>query len=1276
MRQERAGAQRPARRVGTLRRHDTARRNGSLQRHGSLQRRGSLRRRGTVLIMVVAVLGILFVAGAALLNVVTFSSRSLDAAKIDRENRDAVDAVERLVTRVLAESFINTDVIDPALPFGIPNSVNSQLVMHQPGRPDLPCAIDSSTNEPTDCVLALPAPVEVPGLHLMDVAEPVEANPGTGDWRCEYRLVSNLEAALDGRTLYSPVTATQGLGDDLTVTVNDPSAVQGMGGMYLRGSVPVMLRPGAVPSWRFYNDAVGDGALTSAEINLPLGSLAAELRRSLANRLRAGGGAVGAGPDALTLTLRVVPHGAMADLNASHPYLRRAALGFSYRFDPPFAPTEPTNEILFAGAPYLPEANEWFLRNRGALAPRGLPANRLIENLAPELLAPVTMNTQLYDTGTLNLTVLADPTSRRWWTFDPVADTATQTDSWRMLMYPENAAAGTYDVSHNVTTVSYDDLLMRSYVVETGTGPQDVITDLKAQDGNANGDVNYRDSQRFAIDNYPHFLSGSGDGLAGRLKVSLPYLDQYLKDIDLAGLAALSSGPRRGQKRLQFIRTIQDAFTLMLRNQPDFNLDGVPDPIVAREDSVKLSQLPPDERDIAVQAAMLTANLIDYADNNDDPQPVDVIDLSGNQVLGESDEPLVAYGFERQPFITEVYTSTTSIGPSNVKEAEEGSAIMAVELYNPYDRPIDLSSFELTDLNTMANTPNLESQVTANPLQRMRSLPLTGSIPGAPALPLNDPSRFVTFCGYGANCPNGGDANGGESIGDFGIDADSVIALVRVITYPNGTVEKIVVDQLNAGEAIEDPFSSITGDKPKLGKVSDGAAGEVVQVSIQRDTKPDFWRFTVPQTIALYDPTQPTPGVINHPSSNQELLDVNVHPPVFPVHLDLANSGSFALAFPTTGSMLLVSRYAHIYDATPYDNLGTSVISPFNRIKSGTPGNNLLSPTPDGREGNLFGRRDQIDNGRMPVFDVIPVVGARDRRIPTPPTPGESEGLDVLPWGQYVFDYFTAIPFEIGEPGLTNPVYLLTQAPYLKEFPPVDQSGLRVRGRVNINAASWTVLSAIPMLNVETFFPSGYQADLIAGLGNGREILGDDLAKAIVAYREARSAWTPTFDPGAYGQDRDPFSSAASTDADFYRPRRGFGFLTVGELLNVRHPSVNGASVRMDAGAIDQPSDVPITDNKARFEHAIANIVAMDDNWVTTRSHVFTIYGVIRGAHAPLPDLADPDYDAKLRSFNEANQKAIRFQSTVDRLPMIFGSRQPVRIGSRITGGYADVRSE
>jgi hypothetical protein len=54
----------------------------------------------------------------------------------------------------------------------------------------------------------------------------------------------------------------------------------------------------------------------------------------------------------------------------------------------------------------------------------------------------------------------------------------------------------------------------------------------------------------------------------------------------------------------------------------------------------------------------------------------------------------------------------------------------------------------------------------------------------------------------------------------------------------------------------------------------------------------------------------------------------------------------------------------------------------------------------------------------------------------------------------------------------------------------------------------------------------------------------------------------------------------------------------------------------------------------------------------------------------------DPDYDAKLRSFNEANQKAIRFQSTVDRLPMIFGSRQPVRIGSRITGGYADVRSE
>jgi hypothetical protein len=66
-----------------------------------------------------------------------------------------------------------------------------------------------------------------------------------------------------------------------------------------------------------------------------------------------------------------------------------------------------------------------------------------------------------------------------------------------------------------------------------------------------------------------------------------------------------------------------------------------------------------------------------------------------------------------------------------------------------------------------------------------------------------------------------------------------------------------------------------------------------------------------------------------------------------------------------------------------------------------------------------------------------------------------------------------------------------------------------------------------------------------------------------------------------------PLSSDRAADSDS---------LTVGELLNVRHPSVNGASVRMDAGAIDQPSDVPITDNK----RVSSTRSPMSSRWTTT----------------------------------------------------------------------------
>jgi DNA uptake protein ComE-like DNA-binding protein len=1261
MRQNRAGAQRPARRVGTLRRHDTARRNGSLRRHGSL------RRRGTVLIMVVAVLGILFVAGAALLNVVTFSSRSLDAAKIDRENRDAVDAVERLVTRVLAEAFIGPD--------GIPFAPESPLIMHKPGRPFEACD-DADPND--GCVLALPAPAEIPGVHpWLDVTEPID----TGD--AEYRLSSNIVAALQGEPMRQP--ASNANDTTLTIKVNQPE----VGGSLGQGFI---LNLQGEPE--FYNDAMGDGALTSVEMRLPAGVLPAELRRKLSDRLRSTF-APNASPDELTLTLRVIDHGAMVNLNDSHTYMKMVGLGLyddGIMQNMKQQSTQLTS--IMAGAPYIPESNEWILRNRGALMPLSVAPTRMVENLSVELFQAITPSDALYAAG-LDASLMAQPTSRRWWSYNPVADTAMDDDPWRVLMNPLNADEGTYDVSHNLTTVGHDDLFMRGYQI----AGQDILATIARDAQDSDGKVQSYDVNEgsFALDQYPQFLDGVDDLRRGRLKLSFPHLDK----IRLAN--RLPGGNFNPEDKKQVIRLVQDAFLVMLGQRTDFNGDG---------DATRDADGTPneaDERAIAVQAAMLAANFFDYADFEPGHTPVVVRDLNGNEVAGTSpnSQRLVVYGFERQPFITEVYSSTSSLERGNPPRvvAEESSALFVIELYNPYNETIALSDYELTDLNLSPDT-SVRDEISLDLVPRMRHQRLSDEIPGDATLSLDHPSRFKTFCcGYGATCPDGAIR---LSEDDFAFDKDSQVALLRTVIDPDGNPIKIIVDRfdLSGASVIPDPIGlQLLGpgtSAPELGEVSD-TEGETIAVAAQRDTSPGFWRFPVPRSVKVWGADEARLGEAN----SDETYTKSVQSDIYPVHLDvfIGNVGNsvtaeeqdyLTSAYPTTGSMLLVGRMAHVYEEVD-DGSGNlipgALTSPFNRTHG-----DLLGKIQKQQDKSILGQFDQIDNGRMPVFDVRPDVDLpRERNLDLSPlttggapevayVAGRVEGLEALPWGQLIFDYFTAVPFEVLCPDPTE----WTNPSCGREYPRVDQSGARVQGRVNINTASWRVLAGIPMIDLERL-PNAYREQLSRTVSASREILGEDLARAIVAYREARDEWRQggfvAGSVGRYGDHRSPYSSKDELSAE-YRPRMGYGFLTVGELLNVRDPEAAGFEEtqpqevpRFDAGANSFPRGATVeltgrTYPAASFEHAIANIVALDDNWVTTRSHVFTIYGVIRGAHAPLPASTDPDYDAKLRSFNEANQKAIRFQSTVDRLPMIFGSRQPVRIGSRITGGYADVRSE
>lgn len=1217
------------------------------------------RRRGAVLIMVVAVLGILFVSGAALLTVVTFSSRSVDAAKAERESRDAVDAIERLVAMKLRDGFLNAD--------GVPYALTTPLVMHQPGQPNMPCG------PATACVLALPTNGEQPGVHpWIDLSEPVEAASPSSE--SAFRLVSNLAAALDNRSVHTPAVAANNnvRPDAMTyaVPVNRPAAVPTAFG-FSQGAMPYARTDTDMPQWQFLNDADGDGVFDGIEIVLPPGTLPANVHRALADRLRPTIYPSGE-PDRLTVTLRIVPHGAMADLNNAHPYIKRMALGYSHTA---FG-GEPTNAVLFAGAPYLPSSNEWFLRNRGVLLPLNVQPTRLLENLAAELLAPQSSQSTLYASG-LNQAMLADPTLRRWWRYDPVADTASSNAAWRTLMDPTNASAGTYDVAHNLTTDTHDDLLMRGWVHPVSGLEMRAWVRSKDPAGGAA----YTMADRFAIDNYPMKLDGRDDPRLGRMKVSLPSLDAMLNTAS-AGL------PR-------VMHTLRDVFTLMLASRWDFDANGMPD----------FSQPPAEQAAIdrakAVYAAMLAANMVDYVDGvpmtmAQEHTAVPIVNSNGQPVVGASGQQLLAFGFERQPFITEIYTKVT---PSSVDPllVAEGASVFAIELYNPYDSDLSLNGFRLVDLaiedqnSAMSDTTDdLRDETSLSPLPRFDA-DLSGITILGGTRPLDDPARFVVICGHGTSCPDNG-SNTGNSVGDFAIDNKSVIALKRSVTAPSGTSIEIIVDQMYVADldtavvrrGASAPVPGTFSPDPDIG-VNPGVTGTVYEVSLQRDTAVPFWRFTVPKATKLFDPAEQTIGAVNHANA--------VDNTIYPVHLDVANTSSFTFAFPTTGSMLLLSRMAHIYDATPYDTTGgtnVSMVSPFNRVSPQLLGY-FQDATGADRERNIVGQFDQIDNGRLPVFDVRPDVDdARERTLMAAAVPGLVESWEALPWGQLIFDYFTAVPFEIGAPGFGNPVYLMTQAPYNRQFATVDQSGLRVFGRINLNAAPWKVISSLPMID-GALFPRPYKDQLERVLKSGRATLGDNLAKAIVAYREGRNPWNMSANPGNFEFDRNPYGAPSANVSDPslpypYRPRRGFGFLSVGELVDVRHPNAGiydatrpELANRFDADATMAPRDMLLASlpyPAASFEHAIANIVALDDNWVTTKSHVFTVYGVIRGSHHPLPDSSDAQYAAKLRSFRDADQNAIRFQSTLDRLPMLFGARQPERIGSRIMGGLVDERTE
>jgi hypothetical protein len=649
-------------------------------------------------------------------------------------------------------------------------------------------------------------------------------------------------------------------------------------------------------------------------------------------------------------------------------------------------------------------------------------------------------------------------------------------------------------------------------------------------------------------------------------------------------------------------------------------------------------------------------------------------------------QPKYVYGLERQPYITEVATFTVpganpGVDPTTI-------TARGVEIFNPHETDIDSTNqyylYEVDPTTGMGTA---------------HQIPLFG-IPGFFDSFKAGASPFTTFAsGDLAGLPINPTLADLTTVNPLQFMNGWTLYLVRRYTYPGEPYTEIVVDQFE-----------VAG--PNIAKEGVGVPDGIF--SVQRMAKQDSpWTATVPKTDEM-------------PQGTANLGDWNTFapvPPPHPVEVNFANLGSFSrpfnnpvdprhgsVSFPTTGSLLMLMRHANrsLQDYTPPSGNPVNDLAFTTRLIGGT-----TIPAP---ANVTFAAEQQIDNGRMPVFDE-PVLSGTDNNwysahhlAPFVTQQGEPGNLDMLPWGQLVFDYFTALPLSSPGPYFPSDPTKVA-APDSK--PRVDLDGLRVHGRININAAPWKVLAGLPFIPLEKI-PVPFKARMRRDLGfvkdtaadslnptaaevtvfdNDAARIGTELAQAIVAYRDLRqipgltpagtgnyATGMPTVTPPppatapiAYARG---WQSAAPTAS---MARRGTGFMSVGELANVRHLRAEAITpplpagfpksyYRIDAGFMDVD---PANNNTENFVEAVATLVALGD-WVTVRSQVFTVYGVLRGQMDP--NIVDPVLKEQERI--DLDSRALRFQETIDRLPTFLGEPVPSRIGDRSLTRYTDVHND
>lgn len=1252
------------------------------------------RERATVLVFVMAILGILFVTGIAFLTSIDQQAEIVQNQLEGDDQQVAVDEIAAFVEEEIVSSFIvgpgNIGDHESLSEFVTPGSANAN-----PG-----WTLDR-------VIMAQNSWAQLPGVHgTYAQIEPSNTIAGYA-YTSDFDLIRDRDFSAYSTTRDDVAVFLQSL-EERVYPVNEFEQERRAD---YRDGLSV--------------DADGDGVIDSRQYLIRDTDLSSDKYARIAAAVNDPGS-----PDGkIYLGLRIIPHGGLVNLNDSHPNLLDAVFGY----DDEWAPIAFTNAHPDRHGPYVPAIEEPALRRRGGmLPPAELVSSAIQGNPAADTDLQIggsgDFSTKLFPQNSpyFDGPETAHDGNHQYWPFD-LQGLGLQNFQERITPSEGNS----YDRRHLVTTVSHDDLLSRGAYIDIATqcaaNPtlyrnerMDVLALMASAVRQAQceeGDPGY-DGLAFEYLDYPHTIlsarrtedypepsPGSNpeatyselyveDGAVswcecddqtygtctndlrkGRIALSLPWLDSALAQPIVQGSDILQRTPERPISEEQRNNLIQEAFMMLLLNARSSSNNEWGRFVPTSDDcqfgnggyawnrtvTTQTGGPTPDWKHLSRQVAALTANMIDFMDADSVPTRIPVRNFEFTNSLqpvadlgmpyGGADSPEeYMYGLEEQPFFMRIAAALTT---DNMGDLDPSNSGYAVEIFNPYpdefERPLSTTDAARFHVQVGSDPPILiDSQIQANNSVIVYTDPgsVLGNIPGG--LRSID-GMFLEF------------------------EAGDTIYLLREVSYNNGPSTYIVIDEFEVSPTFVPMTTPDTSTTTFYLHERKGISKTVNPTGIS-PTGP--WYATYP--------AGPNDAQAVNTAADLELGALFTEPLQYvqqsgiderdrvPVELLLPNSGTFESAFPTTGTMLMLIRHAN-----------RALIAGQSGLAFNT---------------TLLDNQTALDNGRMPIFDTdlqhhwnpssVPFTGTGGTGPPWQPfRPGESMHL---PWGQLLFDYFTALPLENEGPyradNEANDYRVASNAQ-----PRVDEEGLRVHGRIDLNAAPWFVLRGLPYVPMSAFgsFPQQTQVwlkqsltppDNQAGLPSFNDgprslndattpvsddaagVIGEQRAKAIVAYRELRNVEDGTSD---YACDTNEASCTDSRGwtADVPTMRRGTGFLAIGELANVRSGNAQRA-YRMDNGRVNPTSQVGRT--ASPFLNAAGPLICLGD-WVSVRSHVFTIYGTVRG------EFGDSEAED---IFATIEDNAIRFQETVDRLPLFNGAAKPDLIGERVTVGYEDVLND